>query len=101
MEFQIKGPEPKKNVHFFERLRSRMVSRVRHGWKRLWKRDGTGFAHHLGSSGKTYSKPSSGHTVGGRSPGQTHKKPKDLSVCEEREHGVGTGVYVTMMSETL
>jgi hypothetical protein len=40
--------------------------------------------------GKTYSKPSSGH-VGGKRPGQTWKKPKDLSPCDREEGGCGEG----------
>ena len=47
--------------------------------------------------GRTYSKQlkPSGHTEGGRRPGQTRKKPKDLSACdhEERRSGEGEGVY--------
>jgi hypothetical protein len=42
----------------------------------------------LGCGGKTYSKPSSGHT-GGRRPGQTLQKPKDLSACDPEERGCG------------
>jgi hypothetical protein len=40
---------------------------------------------------KKYIKPSSGHTVGGRRPGQTWKKQKDLSACD-RGCGEGGGV---------
>jgi hypothetical protein len=45
--------------------------------------------------GKTYSNLSSGHT-GLRSPGQTRKKPKDLTVCDREERGCAEGgdVYV-------
>jgi hypothetical protein len=52
-------------------------------------------SHTLGSAGRTYNKPRSGHT-GGRRPGQTLKKPKDLSVCDREEcgRGEGGGVYV-------
>ncbi len=40
----------------------------------------------LGSEGKTYSNPSSsGHSGGGSRPGQTHKKPKNLYACDEKE----------------
>ena len=41
---------------------------------------------------------SSGHT-GGTRPGQTHKKPKDLSARDREEsvHGEGGGVYVVCM----
>ena len=31
---------------------------------------------------KTYSNPSNGHVTSRRRPGQTRKKPKDLSVCD-------------------
>ena len=45
--------------------------------------------------GKTYSKPSSGHISGGRRPGQTHKKPRDLSVYDREDRGCGEGsVYM-------
>ena len=47
--------------------------------------------------GKTYSKTSSGQTVGDRRSGQTHKKPKDLSACEESGRGEGGGVYDVAM----
>jgi hypothetical protein len=46
-------------------------------------------SHTLGC--KTYSTPSSGHSTGGRRPGQTRKKPKDLIVCDREEHGRGEG----------
>ena len=50
-------------------------------------------------NGKT-SRGSSGH-AGGTRPGQTHKKPKDLSVREgeDRGSGEGVGVYVVCMCE--
>ena len=52
-------------------------------------------SHTLGYTGKTYSKSSSGHT-GGRRPGQTRKKPKDLIVGYREECGRGEvgGVFV-------
>ena len=55
-------------------------------------------SHTLGRTGRNNSKPSigsSGH-VGDTSPGQTHKKPKDLSgrEREDRGRGEGGGVYV-------
>ena len=43
----------------------------------------------LGSVGKTYSNPSSGHTGGDRRPGQTRKKLKDLCACDREERGRG------------
>jgi hypothetical protein len=46
---------------------------------------------------KTYSNPSSGR-VGGRRPGQTRKKPKDLSVCDSEERGCGEGGVVCVVS---
>ena len=59
--------------------------------------------HTLGSSGRNNSKPingSSGHT-GGTRPGQTRKKPKDLSTREGEECGRGAseggGVYAVCM----
>jgi hypothetical protein len=49
-----------------------------------------------------YLKPS-GHTEGGRRPGQTRKKPKDLSVCdhthEDHVCGKGGGVYAECRCE--
>ena len=45
------------------------------------KRRDLNSSYTLGSVGKTYSKTSSGHT-GGTRPGQTRKKPKDLSARE-------------------
>ena len=55
-------------------------------------------SHTLGCVGRKNGKPSNGSSghVGGTSPGQTRKKPKDLSVCEreERGRGEGEGVYV-------
>jgi hypothetical protein len=50
-----------------------------------------------------YSKPSigsSGHT-GGTRPGQTRKKPKDLSACDREECGSGEGgsVYAVYIRE--
>ncbi len=44
-----------------------------------------------------HKKPSSGHTVGGRRPAQTRKKPKDLSACEERGRREGGGVHAVGM----
>ena len=37
--------------------------------------------------------------AGTRPGGRTHRKPKDLSVCESEEcgHGEGGGVYTTLM----
>ena len=54
----------------------------------------------MGRKNGESSSGSSGHT-GGTSPGQTHKKPKDLSVCEreERGRGEGEGVYDVCMCE--
>ena len=59
------------------------------------------FLSFLGCVGKTYSNPSSGDTTGDRSPGQTRKKPKDLSAREREDHGCGEGegVYVVCMCE--
>ena len=48
----------------------------------------------LGRAGRNNSKPScgsSGH-AGGTRPGQTRKKPKDLSAREREERGRGEGV---------
>ncbi len=50
---------------------------------------------------KTYSKSSSGHTVGDRSPGQTRKKPKDLSVCDRDERGRGEGGLCILCVHTI
>ncbi len=54
-------------------------------------------SHTLGCTGRNNSKPSSGSSghVGGTRPGQTRKKPKDLSAREgeERGRGGGGGVY--------
>ena len=53
--------------------------------------------------GRTNSKTSSGSSghVGGTTPGQTRKKPKDLSQREREERGRGEGggggVYVVCM----
>ncbi len=53
--------------------------------------------------GRTNSKPNSGSSghAGGTTPGQAHKKPKDLSVREREEcgrgEGVGGGVYPVCM----
>ena len=38
----------------------------------------------LGCVGKTYSK-TRGHTGGDMRPGQTRKKPRDLSACDREE----------------
>ncbi len=40
-----------------------------------------------------YRKPSIGYSGhgGGRRPGQTRKKPKDLSACDRKERGCGEG----------
>ncbi len=48
------------------------------------KTEGSALLVALGCVGKTYSKTSSGHTGGDSRSGQTRKKPKDLSACEER-----------------
>ena len=61
------------------------------------KRRDRNVPHTLGDVGKTYSKTSSGHTSGDRRSGQTHKKPKDLSGCEDRGCEKGGGVYVLLM----
>jgi hypothetical protein len=47
----------------------------------------------LGCAGRNNSKPSSGSSghTGGTSPGQTRKKPKDLSAREGEERGCGGG----------
>ena len=57
----------------------------------------------LGCSCRNNSKPSSGSSghTGGTRPGQTHKKPKDLSAREgeERGRGVSGGVYAVCKFE--
>ena len=59
--------------------------------------EGSKHLTYTGLSGKTYSKTSSGHTTGDRRSGQTRKKLKDLSACEERGRGEGGCVYVVCM----
>ncbi len=57
----------------------------------------------LGCEGRNNSKSSigsSGH-VGDTRPGQTHKKPKDLSSREREERGEGGGVYPVCMQNLL
>ncbi len=43
--------------------------------------------------------PSGHDTEGGSRPGQTHKKPRDLSTYDREEcgHGEGVGVYTVCM----
>ena len=65
------------------------------------KRRDLNSSHTLGCVGRNKSKTSngsSGHNEGTR-PGQTRKKPKDLSVCDREDHGRGEGggVYVVCM----
>jgi hypothetical protein len=65
------------------------------------KRRDLSTVHTLGYSGRNSSKTStvsSGH-VGDTRPGQTHKKPKDLSTREGEERGCGEGggVYPVCM----
>ena len=53
--------------------------------------------------GRNNSEPSSGSSghAGGTRPGQTRKKPKDLSAREREDRGCGEGVglYVVYMCE--
>ena len=50
-------------------------------------------SHTLCCPGRTNSKPSTGSSghAGGTTPGQTRKKPKDLSAREREERGRGEG----------
>ena len=64
------------------------------------KRRDLNASHTLGCAGKTDRKPNpSGHDAeGGSTPGQTRKKPSDLSAYrEERGRGEGGGVYAVCM----
>jgi hypothetical protein len=60
-------------------------------------------SHTLGCTGRKNGKSSTGSSchVGGTRPGQTWKKPKDLSEREREECGCGEGegVYVVCMCE--
>ena len=60
------------------------------------KRRGQNSSRTLGCEGKTDSNPNpSGHdTEGGSRPGQTHKKPRNLSTYDREECGRGEGVGV-------
>jgi hypothetical protein len=60
-------------------------------------------SHKLVCAGRNNSEPSSGFSchAGGTRPGQTRKKPKDLSVREREERGCGEdgGLYAEYMRE--
>ena len=70
--------------------------------KTLERRD-LNASHTLGCAGRKNGKPSSGSSghVGDTRPGQTRKKPKDLSAREREERGrgegAGGGVYAVCM----
>ena len=57
----------------------------------MLKRRDLNDSHTLGGAGRNNSKPSNGSSghVGDTRPGQTHNKPKDLSVCDREERGLG------------